>query len=96
MSIAVDSLKNGRLGVGQVEGLPQILSRRVSLQALRGSRQEDCSRPSFRAEVAGEAEVQEIETREGNQRFDASKARSWMVDEKAFRADAGEADSRED
>lgn len=56
---ASDTPQNGRLGVRQDESFPQVLPRRISLEALRGTAEEDHHSAGMRPSVAREDEIQE-------------------------------------
>lgn len=86
MSPTSDSSKDGRMGIGSNESFPQILSRRVSIQDVRGTIEEDHHGPGVHPQMARQDQIQETEMAVRRFRCDFTTSHTWMVVEETFLA----------
>lgn len=86
MSATSDSSENGRMGIGSNESFPQILSRRVSIQDVRGTIEEDHHGPGVHPSMARQDQIQETEMAIRRVRCDFTTSHTRVVVEKTFLA----------
>lgn len=86
MSATSDSSENGRMGIGSNESFPQILSRRVSIQDVRGTIEEDHHGPGVHPSMARQDQIQETEMAVRRVRCDFTTSHTRVVVEKTFLA----------
>lgn len=86
MSATSDSSENGRMGIGSNESFPQILSRRVSIQDVRGTIEENHHGPGVHPSMARQDQIQETEMAVRRVRCDFTTSHTRVVVEKTFLA----------
>lgn len=74
------------MGIGSNESFPQILSRRVPIQDVRGTIEEDHHGPGVHPQMARQDQIQETEMAVRRFRCDFTTSHTWMVVEETFLA----------
>lgn len=86
LSLTSDSSENGRMGIGSNQSFPEILSRRVPLQDVRGTIEEDHHGPGVHPSMARQDQIQETEMAVRRVRRDFTTSHTWMAVEETFLA----------